>query len=283
MAVIGIVWHELMKMGNRGPKPVNVGLLNVWDFEFYKALHLLRDGIALPARNLPPPSGFSRSELRAVLSRLKSMSAAEYWRVQQQMATEFAENLDLEHMPNKDEIDFASHDLTEEIYWLEQTLTPYKIHAQVQRRETWNKLIRASTYAAVRKTCEDWRKLLDVRASGLTPFPEHVSANAGQFLSMKRNKRFPHSNYGDDARIDYLARGMAGVLVGVSPMTAIERLRNLKHAPGGPLWNTNERRCNCWRCYLTRSNKVRKTTQAWYENGLRKFIEIADEMKRQRS
>ena len=100
---------------------------------------------------------------------------------------------------------------------------------------------------------------------------------------MKRNKRFPRSNYGNDARIDYLARGMAGILVGVSPMTAIERLRNLKHAPGGPLWNTDERRCDCWRCHLKRSNELNNTTHNWFENGLRRFIEIADEMKRQRT
>ena len=113
---------------------MNVGLLNVWDFEFYKAFHLLRHGIALPARNLPPPSGFSRSELRAILTRLRSMSAAEYWRVQQQMATEFAENVNLEQVPTKDEIRFAWHDLKEEIYWLERALIPQKIHAQVERR-----------------------------------------------------------------------------------------------------------------------------------------------------
>jgi hypothetical protein len=266
-------------MGKRGPKPVDLGLLNRWDFEFYKAFHHLRDGIALPARNLPPPSGFSGSELRAVLTRLKSMSAAEYWRVQQQMTSEFGERVDLEKAPMKLDIEFADRDLKEEIYSLERTLIPRKIHSQVQRREIWGALIRANTYAAVRKACEQWRKL----SAGLISFPEHVQANAGQFLSMKRNKRFPRSNYGDDARIEYLARGMAGVLVGVSPMTAIERLRNLKHAPGGPLWNTDERRCGCWRCRLRNSSDVSKTMQGWYENGVRAFIEIADDMKRQRS
>jgi hypothetical protein len=270
-------------MQKRGPKPVNMGLLNVWDFEFYKAFHSLRDGIALPTRNLPPPSGVSRSELRAILTRLKSMSAAEYWRVQQQMTTEFGESVDLEHVPTEVEIEFADRDLKEEIYWLERSLISQKIHAQVKRREIWDDLIRANTYGALRKACEGWSELLDVRASGLIPFPEHVSANARQFLSMKRNKRFPRSNYGDDARVDYLARGMAGVVVGVSPMTANERLRNLKHAPGGPLWNTGEGRCNCWRCHLRSSHELGRTTQGWYENGLRMFIEIANEMKRQRS
>ena len=270
-------------MGKRGTKPVDRGLLNVWDFEFYKAFHQLRDGIALPARNLPPPSGFPASELRAILTRLKSMSAAEYWRVQQQLTSDFGERVNLEQAPTKLDIEFADRDLKEEIYGLERTLMPRKIHAQVQRREIWGELIRAKTYAAIRNACERWSKLSDVRASGLIPFPEHIHANAEQFLSMKRNIRFPKSNYGDEARMDYLARGMAGVLVGVSPMTAIERLRNLKHAPGGPLWNVDERRCGCWRCRLKKSTNVSRTMEGWYENGVRAFIEIADEMKRQRS
>jgi hypothetical protein len=199
------------------------------------------------------------------------------------MTSEFGESVDLAQAPTKLDIEFADRDLKEEIYGLERTLIPRKIHAQVQRREIWDDLIRANTYAALRKACERWSKLSDVRASGLIPFPEHVQANAGQFLSMKRNNRFPRSNYGDDARIDYLARGMAGVLVGVSPMTAVERLRNSKHAPGGALWNTDERRCGCWRCHLRSSSGVSKTTQGWYENGVRAFIEIADDMKRQTS
>jgi hypothetical protein len=269
-------------MGKRGPKPVDVRLLNLWEFQFYKAFHHLRDGLVLPSRNLPPPSGFSRSELQSILARLKSMSAAEFWRVQQQMTSEFGESVDLEHVPTDDEIEFADIDLKEEIYWLERSATPQKIHAQLERREIWDSLVQAKTQAAVRKGCGQWSQLSDVRASGLIPYPEHVRASAEWFLSMKRNKRFPHSNYGDDSRIGYLARGMAGVLVGVSPMTAIERLRNLKHAAGGPMWNTSDRRCGCWQCRLKASSKLRNPMHGWYENGLRKFLEIADNMKRQR-
>ena len=34
-------------MGKRGPKPVDMRKLNVWEFEWYKALHLPRDGTQL--------------------------------------------------------------------------------------------------------------------------------------------------------------------------------------------------------------------------------------------
>jgi hypothetical protein len=270
-------------MGKRGPKPVDIGLLSLWEFELYKAFHLLRDGTSLPTRNLPPPSDLKPSELRAVIVRLKCMSPAEYWRVQQQLTKEFSENVDLEQAPTKFDIESARRSLDDEVYRLKRTLEPRRIQAQVRRRKIWDDLVRANTYAALRKACGRWSQMLDVRASGLTPFPEHVRTNAGQFLFMKRNKRFPRSNYGDDARIEYLARGMAGVLVGVSPMTAIERLRNMRHDAGGPLWDAGERRCKCWRCSLNRSTEMSKITQGWYENGLRRFIELADEMKHKRS
>jgi len=108
--------------------------------------------------------------------------------------------------------------------------------------------------------------------------------NAAQFLSMKQNQRFPRSNYADDSRLEYLARGMAGAVLGMSPMTAIERLRNMKHTLGGPLWVTaqgnyalpsDDQYCGCWRCSIEQSNRVGKITQAAYENGLRLFFDVA--------
>jgi hypothetical protein len=122
----------------------------------------------------------------------------------------------------------------------------------------------------------------------MTAFPQHVVENAAQFLFMKRNRRFASSSYGDDARLEFLARGMAGVLCGVSPMTAIERLRNMKHQRGGPLWATKEgdhvlpeaeQYCKCWRCSITRASKVTEVAQSLHENGLKVFMELASSTK----
>jgi hypothetical protein len=268
-------------MGKRGPKPVDMGLLNVWEFEFYKAFHSLRDGTALPQRNLPPPSGLTQPQLRTILGRLRTMSAVEYWRATQHMAKKFGERVNLARPPVRVEIEWAQRTHQEEIFRLEHALSSSKrIQHQVERRGNWNELVHATTHSALEKACERWSRLSDVRARGLTPYPEHVLANASQFFAMKRNKRFPRSNYGDDARIDYLARGMAGAVLGVSPMTAIERLRNMKHKPEeGPLWNATEQRCRCWRCGLKESEKLSDLSQKWYENGLKVFLQIADEMK----
>jgi hypothetical protein len=78
--------------------------------------------------------------------------------------------------------------------------------------------------------------------------------------------------------LEYLARGMAGIMANVSPMTAIERLRNMKHTEGGPLWKEepNERKyCNCWRCGIDRSRPAyRVSAEAWW-NGMRRFMQVA--------
>jgi hypothetical protein len=107
--------------------------------------------------------------------------------------------------------------------------------------------------------------------------------NAAAFLSMKENARFPKSTYSDDARVDYLARGMAGVMCGKSPMTGIEKLRNMKHDKKGALWLEREgnrqlpeveQRCGCWRCNIQRSSSL-APLRSGYENGLRFFMEIS--------
>ena len=164
--------------------------------------------------------------------------------------------------------------------WMLST-RPRKIPADRERRDIWAALCRARTLESLEQTCEQWASLIDVRGQGLTPFPEHVRANAQEFFRMKRDRRFPKSNSPvfDESRLEYLARGMAGILAGVSPMTAIEKLRNMKHGEGGPLWKQEPGGhwyCNCWRCGMKRSRPAFKwSAEAWW-NGLALFMEIAE-------
>src|SRR5262249_34585179 len=176
----------------------------------------------------------------------------------------------------------------EEIRWLEQLLRPTRPRAEAVGKKIWNDLVSANTYADVRKACGRWSQLRSVRGAGLTPFPEHIRTNAAQFLAMKKNKRFPTSAYGDDSRIDFLARGMAGGMVSKSPLTAVERLRNFRHAPGGPFWtekegnrvlSREEQYCRCWRCGLDRGNKLSITMQAPFDDGIRAFMQVAAHTK----
>lgn len=286
MASIGMVWHEFM--GKRGPKPADWGLLTVWEFEFYKAFHLLRDGYALPARHRPPVSGLTRSEASEFLVVLKRLSADDYFLATRKLAVECGQSLNLERPPMSVDIQWAESQRSEEIVWLERLLKPNRPIAAINGKKIWNDLLRAKTYADVRKACGRWCRLPTVRGAGLTPFPDHIKTNAAQFIAMKRDKRFPKSDYSDDSRIEFLARGMAGIMANVSPLTGVERLRNLKHAQGGPFWVEREgdqplprdrQHCGCWRCGLDRGDRLAKSMQVPYDNGFRVFIEIAAKTK----
>jgi hypothetical protein len=175
-----------------------------------------------------------------------------------------------------------------EIHSLRMELNPPGIQTLDRRRNIWDDLIKADNYAAIRKVCGRWAQLSDVQRSGTTPFPRHIVRNAAAFLSMKRNSRFPRSTYSDDARVDYLARGMAGVLCGMSPMTSIEKLRNMKHDRSGALWIVHkgnltlpddEQYCGCWRCKIEGSTGVAQLSRTGYENGLKYFMELSTTTK----
>src|SRR5215475_4637614 len=47
------------ELRRRGRKPLQIGLLSTWEFEWYKALHLFRDGTQLP----PDPNSVAANEL----------------------------------------------------------------------------------------------------------------------------------------------------------------------------------------------------------------------------
>ncbi len=274
-------------MGKRGQKPIDLGELNFWEFEFYKVFRLLRDGTSLPGR-YTTRSGLSRSEVHAFIAQLKNMAPADYYLTAQRVAKELGQSVNLNRPPTSMDLWWAEDQRKEELHWLERELSPPKIAAQEKRRKIWNDLVYANTYAALRKACGRWAQLPDVRGAGLTCYAEHVLSHASHFLAMKKNDRFPRSDYADDARLEYLARGMAGAISGRSPMTGIERLRNMKHDANGPLWvkqNGNavlpadHQYCACWRCRIENSNRVTEITRAGYEEGLRLFIGIANTTK----
>ena len=261
-------------MGIRGPKPPDYVGLNFWEFEFYKAFHLLRYGAPLPSSRSTSPS-FTSVELRRIIADLECMSPEKYWLTTRRLAQQVGERRNLQKPPLPMDIWWAEQQKKEEIYWLKKALQPAPIETQTRRRKVWRDLVQAETYAALRKACGRWAQLPDVRVAGLQPFASHVLENAEGLFKMKRNKRFPDAEYSDNGRIDYLARGMAGLILGKSPMTAIERLRNLKHSPNGPLWSKQDNQCACWRCSLKTRNEISRIAQEGYDNGLRVFMRLA--------
>ena len=219
-----------------------------------------------------------------LIEQLKRMTPEHYWLTTRRLAQEAGQRVNLAKPPNEMDRWWATRERDDEVYWLARSLVRFKPEAQLRRRKVWKDVVRATTYAALRKACGRWAQLPDVRRSGMTSFPMHILQHAAEFLALKRNRRFPRSKYSDDARIDHLARGMAGVFAGRSPMTGVERLRNMKHTSGGPLWTTrdgeyvlkpNEQYCACWRCRAKNYRAVTALAQVGYNNGLRCFIELS--------
>lgn len=269
-------------MGKRGPKSVDYKLLSVWEFEFFKAFHLLRAGIPLPSKPLAP-AGLSKADLRVAIDQLKRMSPEAYWLTTRRIAAEYGERINFAKPPNSVDRWWGEQERDTEIDSLKRLLRPRPLQAQLAHRKIWNDLVDADSFSRLKKACGRWARLPAIRAHGLTAFPQHITDNAGMFLAMKHNRRFPRSGYGDMSRVEYLARGMAGIMCGKSPMTGIERLRNMKHGPGGPFWVTlqgksslpEKEQCSCWRCSVERSNKLSEIGQQWYENGLKEFLRLA--------
>ena len=275
-------------MSKRGPKPVDIGLLNVWEFEWYKAFHVLRDGTPLPGSlaMVGPPLHISTKQIRLWIERLKGMDEDEFLRINRLTCERISGENDLNpNTPVQSEGQemqrfWARSEKESEIAELEKYLNPKRIPMQAERRELWTNLVRARTLPVLKKVCEQWASLPDVRAKGLTSYPDHILANAREFFRMKRDPRFPKldSPAMDESRLEYVARGMAGILADVSPMTGIERLRNMVHMQGGPLWKKEPgglEYCNCWRCGIARSRPAyRWSAEAWW-NGMAFFMDLA--------
>ena len=272
MARFGMSSQE--QMSKPGPKPIDIAVLTAWEFEWWKAFHSLRDGKQVPSSTnqpdtLEPEKAKKRMEVIKKLPAEKILGRKLPKGPRQSVWEDFAE------LHRAQEIQNVLGMLPEEVY------------ERLERREIWSALWRARTLAALEDACQRWERLVleeirkqlegapddrhraKIKARMIPEFAAHIRAESKRFLAMTRNKRFPRSDYADDSRLDYLARGMAGIMAGISPMTAIERLRNMKHEPGGPLWVEREcwteadgsrkegpllepssQYCNCWRCRL---------------------------------
>jgi hypothetical protein len=238
-------------MGKRGPKPVHLGGLHTWEFEWFKAFHLLREGAQLPEISRRPLTREDIKRIDARIERLQRMPL-------EKIVDDEPPSPDYEPKKEGDRPGlvmwrFWAESMRQREVGRFRAMKPREVYAKAERREIWNSLWAARRRSSVEQVCDRWEKLPDVIGLGFGVFPAHVRANVSQFLSITRNQRFPRSAAADDSRLDYLARGMAGVMVGVSPMTAIERLRNMSHKSGGPLWDGRFALCTCWRCDVKRA------------------------------
>jgi hypothetical protein len=128
----------------------------------------------------------------------------------------------------------------------------------------WDALVRARTQEQVRQACERWERWLHP-SFGLHSYPQQLAERARDFLKIKRDKRFPKSlrPSSDAKKLEQLARGMAGTDVGISPITAIDRVRKIKHGP----------HCPCWPCEKKRYEKLDEFLKHYPEPELKHFAQ----------
>jgi hypothetical protein len=257
-------------MAKRGRKALDVRYLTFWEQQWHQAFHHLREGRTMPSHASWWRIGdLERGDLKNRLKEVERMSAEEYWN----------DFLRRQPLLNDREIPFAANAhqaqrmKADEIHSLTNRLVPKKIRARQSRADIWKAIWIARSVPALVEACGRWKRLgakaeralrvneepeVDQSDYTMSNFPVLLLEHAKQFLEMKRNARFPlseNNSRSDDSRLDYLARGMAGIMIGCSPITAIERLRNMKHGPGGPCWIKKARACNCWRCAQKRANE----------------------------
>jgi len=272
----------------RGRKPLDLGLLCTLECELYKAFHLLRDGTQLPAdpnfvaaNERATREGlrwWKKASLKEILGDMQPGTPPPFDEVpegEREKAKKHWEMREWRWLK-----DFAEQQRKAEIAALERWLKPRESPARAGRRENWETLADPdASIEAIEHSCQEWKILPDVRAQGLGVFADHVLVNMEEFRRMKRDQRYPGPD-ADDSRMEHLARGMAGVMVGASPITAIQRLRLMKHDSGGPLWvekeswiDTNSKRieapphCRCWRCSLKRSRRTWRRLRTLQEEG----------------
>jgi hypothetical protein len=242
-----------LEIRRRGRKPLNLGLLCTWEFEWYKAFHLLRDGTQLPpdpnfvAANERASKGLLRwwkkVSLKEILGDMQPGPPPPFDELPQgerEKAKRRWEMMEWKVLKN-----FAELERKAEITGLERWLKPRETPSRAARRKNWETIAdpEAST-KAIEQACEEWKRLPEVRALGAAVFADHVQA---------------------DSRLEYLARGMSGIMVGASPITAVQRLRTMKHDSSGTLWKKDENRCLCWRCGLEGSRRLWKTLRTLQE------------------
>ncbi len=110
----------------------------------------------------------------------------------------------------------------------------------LSRRNVWHALTNPrASLDDVQLACRRWARNVKPRGpADHLAYVNYLSEHAREFRAMLQDKRFPHAHYSDESRIVFLSRGMAGVMEGRRPSTAIDLLGRLRHGGG----------CFCWRC-----------------------------------
>jgi hypothetical protein len=200
-------------MGKRGPKPTPLGELIFWEGLWYWVFYHLR-GI-MPSYEKLSRDKEIRKLLRNELQELKEL---------------------------------VPQDLVQEDWLaLQKAQLERELRPKVSNSEpsTWRALVSARTADEVREAFQKSERWLNPRWQGRA-YVQDLHDGALQFVQAKRDIYYPRRESGDEKRVVFFARAMAGISLGISPRTSIDRLRKMKHV----------RNCPCIHCDLKRWERI---------------------------
>lgn len=154
-----------LEIRRRGRKPLNLGLLCTWEFEWYKAFHLLRDGTQLPpdanfvAANERASKGLLRwwkkVSLKEILGDMRPGPPPPFDELPQGEREKAKRRWEM--MEWKVLKDFAELERKAEIAGLERWLKPRETPARTDRRKIWETLADPGAPSkTVEQVCEQW-------------------------------------------------------------------------------------------------------------------------------
>lgn len=197
-------------MGKRGPQPTQLRDLVFWEGLWYWVFYHLRG--VLPSYENVTMNKEVRKQLKVELNELGKLIpsdlAEEDWLARRKM------EIDREVKPR----------------------------VSVSEPTVWTALVNAQTAEDVRKACRQSKRWLNPKWQGRA-YVQKLFDHAKEFVLAKNtNTYYPRSQSGDEKRITFFARAMAGIEMGLSPNTAIDKLRKMKHGEQCPCINCDSAR-----------------------------------------
>lgn len=195
-----------MRSSRRGPEPTSLAELFLWEGLWYSSFLWLRG--AEPSAEEVLLSGQAVSELRDELASLRKSLGEEDWPGARASSIARVEKQIKLAQGHKD---------------LESLAEP----------DVWNALVEARTADDVRRACRKSKRWLNPEWAGRV-YVQRLSEKAEQFVRAKNDPYYPRSarRSSDMKRVTFFARVMAGVTLGISPSTAVDKLRKVKHGEG---------------------------------------------------
>jgi hypothetical protein len=202
-------------MGKRGPKSTALGELIFWEGLWYWVFRGLRG--VMPTYEKLSRNKNIREHLKSELQELQKMlprdSTEEGW-------------------------------LSREKKEIERDIAPKETNSEPI---LWRALVGAKTENEVRKVCSSSKRWLNPKWDGRI-YVQDLYDGALQFVQAKKDQYYPRRQSGDEKRVVFFARAMAGISLGISPRTSIDRLRKMEHG----------QKCPCIHCDLQRWERIDK-------------------------